>query len=154
MRTKRLLKPSLKALTVIMLFFLLFFTSLTSQGEEARYFVPSYEGKEMQKVREWEKTWAGKKIDNTSVDQIKELLPESMYNLFKKPEIWGEAWFEIVPYRQIKPTTGMLGATKKYSSACKIGPNNELLNWTAGIPFPNPKTPVEIMYNFDVTDNH
>jgi len=153
MRKKKLLTPSSKMIAVVMLFFL-FLTYLPSQAEEARYFIPGYEGEELGKVREWEKTWAGKKIDNTSVDQVKELLPESMYNLFKQPEIWGEAWFEIVPYRQIKPTTGMLEATKKYSSACKIGPNNELLNWTAGIPFPNPKTPVEIMYNFDVTDNH
>ena len=42
-----------------------------SQAEEIRYPVPSYEGKELEEVRAWEKNWAGKRIDATTIDQVK-----------------------------------------------------------------------------------
>ncbi len=37
----------------------------------------AYSAEELAKVREWEKTWAGKKIDKTNIDQVAALLPES-----------------------------------------------------------------------------
>jgi hypothetical protein len=154
MGVKKLLQLSSLGITIVVSSFVVFSTYLSSMAVELRYFVPCYEGDELAQVRAWEKNWAGKKIDSTNVDQVKEFLPENMYMLYKDSEKWGKAWFEIAPYRQIKPTAGTLEATKKYSGACKVGPNDELLNWVAGIPFPNPQTPVEIMYNFDITDNH
>jgi len=30
-------------------------------------------------------------------------------------------------------------ASKKYSSTCKIGENDALVGWTAGLPFPKPR---------------
>ena len=44
----------------------------TSQAEEIRYPLPSYSEKELEKVREWEKKWAGEKIDHTNIDKVKE----------------------------------------------------------------------------------
>ncbi|MDY6862558.1 MAG: DUF1329 domain-containing protein [Thermodesulfobacteriota bacterium] len=41
-------------------------------------------------------------------------------------------------------------ATVKYNnaSACRVGPTNELIGWTAGCPFPDPKTGAELAWNF------
>ena len=120
-----------------------------SQAEEIRYPVPSYEGKELEEVRAWEKNWAGKRIDPSNIDEVKEFLPESLYQIITNPETWGESWFEIVPYREIKPSKGELAFTRKYRGTCSIGSNDVLLNYICGIPFPNPKTGLEIAHNFD-----
>jgi hypothetical protein len=61
--------------------------------------------------------------------------------------------FDICPYKQIKPTTGMIKATHKYADTATIGPDEDLQNWVAGVPFPQPKTVQEIMWNFDKVEN-
>jgi hypothetical protein len=114
-----------------------------------RYPVPSYEGKELEEVRAWEKNWGGKRIDPSNIDEVKEFLPESLHQIITNPETWGESWSEIVPYREIKPSKGELAFTRKYRGTCSIGSNDELLNYISGIPFPNPKTGLEIAHNFD-----
>jgi hypothetical protein len=114
MREKRL--QTLYSLTVgiVALSLLSWFTCVSSRAEDVRYPVPSYEGEALEQVKQWEKTWAGKKIDPTNIDGVKELVPKSLYSIIKDPEKWGEVWFEIVPYRQIMPTKGDLEFTKKY----------------------------------------
>jgi hypothetical protein len=124
-------------------------TLIPSQAEEVRLSVPSYEGEELEKIRQWENTWVGKRIDPTTVDKVKEFVPQSLYQLMQGTETWGESWFEIVPYREIKPSKGELKFTSKHAGTCSIGPNQELLNHICGIPFPKPKTGLEIAYNFD-----
>jgi hypothetical protein len=131
------------------LYFLLCLTCIHSRAGEVRYPIPSYEGEKLKQVRQWEKTWAGKKIVPTNIDGIKEFLPENLYQIIKDTEKWGESWFEIAPYRQIKPTKGDLEFTRKYAGSCSIGPDDKLLNYVCGIPFPNPKTGLEVAYNFD-----
>lgn len=49
----------------------------------------AYTTDELAKVREWEKTWVGKKIDKTNVDQVAQYMPESYVGLYKNPETWG-----------------------------------------------------------------
>lgn len=129
---------------------------------------PCYQGKELKKVKEWEKTWAGKKINQNNIDQVKEFLSEQFYNVFKNPKEWGadELYFTIVPYKQILPTPGQIAATKKYAPVAKldpkprnaywvggVGPNEFLVGWdkgeTAGFPFPFPKSGVEIAWNLE-----
>lgn len=120
-----------------------------SQAADVKYPTPCYEGDELKKVREWEKTFVGKRIDSTNIEGVKDFVPENYYEIIKNPKKWGEIWFEIVPYRQIKPTKGQLEATLKYAGKVKIGQNDELLGWVHGIPFLEPKTALEIAYNFD-----
>lgn len=127
--------------------FLALLTHAPSRAAEIRYPVPCYEGEELAKVRAWEKEWVGKKITPANIDGVKEFLPEVFYNIFTDTEKWGEYWFEIVPYKQIKPTTGNIKFSMESKSS--IGPDEGLLNYVAGAPFPNPKTPLEIVYNFD-----
>jgi hypothetical protein len=70
-----------------------------SSAQVAKYPIASYEGAELAKVREWEKTWVGKKIDASNLDQVKEFLPENLAALIKDKATWGDGWFTIVPYQ-------------------------------------------------------
>jgi hypothetical protein len=149
MKKKGFLILLLLGITIILSSALLLVTHIPSQAEEIRYPVPSYEGEELAKVRQWEKIWVGKKIDPTTIDEVKEFMPESLYQIMSDPDKWGESWFEIAPYREIKPSKGELKFTRQYAGTCRIGPNEKLLNHISGIPFPNPKTGLEIAYNFD-----
>jgi hypothetical protein len=124
-------------------------------AEEVAGFGSCFTDQELAKVREWEKTWAGKKIDKTNVDQVAEFLPEHYVNgVYKVPEKWNEKesyYFYIVPYQRYIDTPGLREATKKYSSSVKTNAEGVITNYAevSGRPFPNPKTGMEIMYNFD-----
>lgn len=133
---------------MILTFFFITMATPTFSGE-IRYPVPCYEGEALEKVREWEKTWAGKRIDSNNVDEVKELLPAGLYDVMKNSERWGDSWFEIVPYRAYPIPRGRIEMTKKYAPVSKIGPKRELLNWVAGVPFPEPKSGIEAAWNFD-----
>jgi hypothetical protein len=134
----------------------------------ANWPAPMYQGEELEKVREWEKTWAGKRINQDNIDQVKEFLSDQFYQMYSKPEDWGadELWFEILPYKQIKPTPGQIAMTKKYAPTAKLDPNprkaywdggiqeNEfLVGWDtgdqAGFPFPFPESGVEMAWNLE-----
>ena len=142
--------------------------AVTTEVQLQAWPVPCYQGKELKKAREWEKTWAGKKINQDTIDLVKDLLSEQFYQVYKNPKAWGadELWFTIVPYQQIVPTPGQISATKKYASTARldptprkaywkgaIDPNEFLIGWdigdTAGFPFPFPQSGVEIAWNLE-----
>jgi hypothetical protein len=118
-------------------------------AKEVDYPVACYQGEKLQNLRDWEKTWSGKKIGPDTIGKVKEFIPESLYQIITNPSSWGEIWFEIVPYKQIKPTACDLSFTIKYAGACKVDDDDKLTNYVCGIPFPNPETGLEIAYNFD-----
>ena len=124
-------------------------------AEEVVGFASCYTDQELAKVREWEKTWVGKKIDNTNVDQVAEFLPASYVNdVYKNYQQWNEKqsyYFFIAPYQRYIDTPGMQEATKKYSSSVKTDAEGVIVNYAegGGRPFPLPKTGLEMMYNFD-----
>lgn len=121
----------------------------------------SYEGEQLQKVREWEKTWVGKKVTTENVDQVKDFLHEAVYKAMKEPATFGvdSLMFEVVPYRSFQVSPGMIDATKKYAPASKLDQDANLVNYgdVAGIPFPQPRTGSELAWNFDANtkgDSH
>jgi hypothetical protein len=124
-------------------------------AQEIQYPVPAYSEKELHKIREWEKQWAGKKIDKTNIDKAAEFLPESFITVFKNPDAWGATpegfYFYISPYQQVMPTRGVIEATKKYAPLVKLKPDGTIANTEdlAGVPFPDPKTGLEIAYNVE-----
>jgi hypothetical protein len=125
-----------------------FFMGITTHlFAQEKILKPCYAGEELAKVREWEKTWAGKKIDSTNVDQIKDLLPDGVYLLWKQKERFGEHWFEIVPYRTLTTPPGRTKYTKE--GKCKLSPNGGLIGWVAGTPFPEPQSGIEVAWNFN-----
>ena len=154
-------------LTVVLLIFYQFFSPSLVNPQEIRYPIPCYEGEELQKVREWEKTWVGKKINHLNVDQVRELLPEKFCEIVKNPQKWNceEIPFEIVPYSIGAVSQGYIKATKKFApdsafedvgykaSWGEVKPGEMLKGWKegtiAGCPFPDPKTGLEIAWNYD-----
>jgi len=136
-------------LTGAIVFFIISISHLHSQADTINYPAPSYDGKELQDLRQWEKIWSGKRIEPDTIAEVKEFVPETLYQIISDPATWGDIWFEIVPYRQIKPSHGDLLFTEKYAGSCKISNDDKLLNYVCGIPFPNPETALEIAYNFD-----
>jgi len=119
----------------------------------------AYTAEELAKVRAWEKTWVGKKIDQSNIDQVAEFMPESYVGIYKNPQEWGAPpegfWFTIVPYRRVKMSKGFLEATAKYHTQVKVDEKGYIANITeiAGRPFLEPKTGLEIMWNFEL-NNH
>jgi len=134
---------------------------LAAHAEQLNFPLKAYTDEELAKVREWEKTWAGKKIDKSNVDQIKEYLPASYAGVYGKPEVWFEPegfWFNIVPYTRVVETKGMIEATNKFHTQVKTDANSEVIqNYgdIAGMPFPNPdlsdpkKGGNQIAWNYD-----
>jgi hypothetical protein len=141
-------------------------SAVTTAEQMANWPAPMYQGEELEKVREWEKTWAGKKVNQDMIAQVKDFLSEQFYEMFSKPEEWGaeELWFEIVPYRQTLPTPGQEAMTKKHAPTARldpnprkaywdgeVGPNEFLMGWEtgdqAGFPFPFPESGVEVAWD-------
>jgi len=122
-------------------------------AEEISFPTVSYEGEELAAVKLWEKSWSGKKITAENVDQVKDFLHEGAYNAVKNPEIFGAdaIWFEVVPYRPYTLSKGIIEATKKYAPNSKLDEKGGLVGYgdVAGIPFPQPKTGIEMAWNFD-----
>jgi hypothetical protein len=146
----------LKQIIIVVIFTtMLMMMPILTDAVEVLYPVPAYTPEELAKVREWEKIWVGKKIDQANIDQVADFFPSSCVELFKNPEKWNAPpegnFFTIVPYRQIIETSGMIEATQKYSPMVKTDAEGIILNYKeiAGIPFPNPKTGLEIAYNFE-----
>jgi len=106
-----------KRIIIIALMSILYFIPLAASAEVV-YPVPSYDNEALTKLREWEKNWAGKKIDKTNIDQVSEYIPESFVSVYKNPEKWGapidNSYFMIKAYAQFVDTKGMIDATKKY----------------------------------------
>lgn len=141
-----------------LLFLLLFLAAsgpipIPARAQEAAWLVPpSFEGEDLTRVREWEKTWTGKTIDRSNVDQIKEFLPPSIYEAMTDTSKWGDYNFSFTvhPYRTFDPSPGLREATAKYSPLAKITPDEIVGNFEtlAGVPFPQPKTGLEACWNF------
>ncbi len=117
----------------------------------------AYTDDELAKLREWEKSWVGKRIDKDNFDEVSMFIPESYHEIYKNPEKWGapegtKFWFEIVPYRTVEPTDGFKEATEKYSKVVKLNDDGSVSNIgeIAGNPFPQPGTGLEIAHNFDM----
>ena len=79
--------------------------------------------------------------------ELQKLLPLAKFKWFSLGIKEGLVTMPIVNavYRQM--TKGQLEATRKYAGTARIGPNNELLNWTAGVPFPEPKNAMELIWD-------
>jgi hypothetical protein len=129
------------------------FSPVGGYSGEVKFPVPSYEGQELQKVRQWEEKWANKKISAENVDQVKEFVPEGMYTIMKDPESFGaeSIWFTVLPYRPYTLSKGIIEATQKYAPTSRIVNDDMLEGYgqVAGIPFPEPKTGIEMAWNFD-----
>ena len=122
-------------------------SAVSSPAGEIQYPVAAYSDEGLAQVRAWEQGRAGEKITSASVDTVKDLLPENLYSVLKNPDKWGEAWFEIVPYKRYMPTTAEIKFTR--AGRCTIDDQENMRGYVSGIPFPNPSSGLEMVYNFD-----
>ena len=152
---KNLITRTLTNRAFMLLLWATFLMAMPLRGvsQAAEWLVPpAFEGAELEKVREWEKTWAGKTINRENVDQVKEFVPEGVYEVMTDTSKWGDYDFSftVLPYKTFKPTPGLLEATAKYSPQAKMGADEVVVNYEtmAGVPFPQPKTGLEAAWNF------
>jgi len=112
----------------------------------------SYEGEALQKVRQWEKQWVGKKISVENLDQVKDYVHEGISMAIKNPKNLGaeSLWFTVAPYRPYTISKGVVAATKKYAPESKLDEDEMLTGYgkVAGYPFPQPKSGIEMAWNF------
>jgi len=139
-------------------FFLFLFILLNagySGAEEFSLASSCYSSEELQQVRRWEQRWAGKRIDGRNIDLVADLLPESFVEIYKNPATWGAPdegfYFYIAPYVPIKETPGMYAATRTHAPHIALEPDGSISNYeeVAGRPFPNPRSGLEIAWNFE-----
>ena len=106
-----------------------------------------YTGAELQQIRVWERTWSGRRISSARAEEVKQWLPSSLYDLMHDVERWGESWFEIVPYRPVQPSAGTIACTQRWCGQPSVDQHGRLRSWISGVPFPNPREPVEVAHN-------
>jgi hypothetical protein len=128
---------------------------VVTQAVEIEFPVSAYTPDKLSEVRVWEKTWVGKKIDSTNIDQVAMFLPKPYAEMFKNPEKWNAPpegnYFYIGPYKRVVDTKGMIEATKKYAPLVKTDAEGRIFNYAdiAGMPFPVPKNGLEVAYNVE-----
>lgn len=86
------------------------------------------------------------RIDKSNVDQYKDKLALGLYTLIKE---WG---YSIHVYDTVHDYTfpaAYAEATEKYKGQARVNANGGLENYTAGLPFPEPKSGAEVMYNYE-----
>ncbi|MCZ6463693.1 MAG: DUF1329 domain-containing protein, partial [Proteobacteria bacterium] len=99
----------------------------------------------------------GDVITFDKIDSIKPFLPDAFWS--NRDFFFYEGMqLEIGPfYRDYSPASAYQGATQKFGSQTRIGPDDSLENYTAGQPFPwdqvdclgDPKAGVKAIWNFD-----
>ena len=86
------------------------------------------------------------RIDKSNVEQYKDKLALGVYRLVKE-------WGYVVPvYDTVHDYTfpkEYIEATEKYKGTARINKQGGLENYTAGLPFPNPKSGAEVMWNYE-----
>jgi hypothetical protein len=118
----------------------------------------AYTDAELAKVREWEKTWAGKKIDKTNVDQVAPFMAETLVDIIKNPNNkWGAPpeghYFTIRPYEFIAETPGFIAASKANAGKAQLAADGSVANLAelAGRMFIDPgEDAMKMAWNFEM----
>ena len=149
MRTKRI------NVIAVCAFAAFIFCAMPAAAQEMQ---KAYTDAELAKVREWEKTWAGKKINKTNVDQVAQLLPDTIVDVIKNPNNkWGSGpdgyYFVIKPYEFIPETPGFIAASKANAGKAKLTADGAIENLSelAGRLFMDPgEDAMKMAWNFEM----
>jgi hypothetical protein len=85
-------------------------------------------------------------VNKSNVEQYKDKLPEGLYKVIKE---WGHSINVYETVNDYSPPKGYQEATEKFAGTARVNKRGGLENYTAGLPFPEPKTGAEVMYNYD-----
>lgn len=91
-----------------------------------------------------------KTYDASNVDEIKQYIPIGFYDSVKDPDIYGKIKVVLTETIKIPIYEGFREITEKHKGMCKIDEKGMLLNWKGGLPFPEPKTAMEVYWNFEM----
>lgn len=88
-------------------------------------------------------------IDENNVEQFKDILMDPAYQLAKKYKLK----IKTVPYKRVVPADSYIAATNKYFGQAKLNDTGDprkqaIENYTAGLPFPQPKNGMELAFDF------
>ena len=89
-------------------------------------------------------------VDKSNVEMYKDRLPAGLYTQIKE---WGRVLNVYDTVSDYKPPPEYVEATEKYKGSVKINARGGIENYTAGLPFPDPKTGIEAMYDYDYKYN-
>jgi len=84
---------------------------------------------------------------DTYLPELQKLLPTSKLKWLTMGVREGLVTMPIVKTTYSPLTKGWVEATRKYAGTARIGADNQLLNWTAGVPFPEPKNALELAWD-------
>jgi len=117
----------------------------------------AYSDAELAKVREWEKTWAGKKITAANVDQVSQFMPDTLVDIIKNPDKWSGPpegyFFTIRPYEFISETPNFIAASKASAGKAKLAEDGSIENLAelAGRLFMDPgEDAMKMAWNFEM----
>lgn len=92
----------------------------------------------------------GKKVKKSNLAKYKHLVPPGMQLLIEKYGLQ----MKLLPYSPVHPSEGYIAATNKYLGKPKIVDIGKdyrkrgLADYVAGLPFPKPKTGLEVAWNY------
>ena len=81
--------------------------------------------------------------------ELKKLFDPATYKIKASCLERGSITIPVVERQEYPQSKDFHKYTEQYSGTCQVGPNNELIGWKAGLPFPNPKTGAELAWNVD-----
>jgi hypothetical protein len=143
---------TIKTLAVCFTVFL--FLAVPAAAQEMQQ---AFSDEELARVREWEKTWAGKKIDKTNIDQVAQFMPEALVTVIKNPDTWGAPpegyFFRIRPYEFIAETPNFIAASKANAGKAKLAEDGSIANLgeLAGRLFMDPgEDAIKMAWNFEM----
>ncbi|HLA28753.1 MAG TPA: DUF1329 domain-containing protein [Syntrophales bacterium] len=85
---------------------------------------------------------------DTYLPELQKLLPTSKLKWYGMGVKEGLVTMPIVKTTSPRAISkGQLEATKKHAGTARVGADNQLYDWTAGMPFPEPKNALEIAWN-------
>ena len=84
---------------------------------------------------------------DTYLPELQKLLPPAKLKYMSAGVREGLITMPIVSTTYVAPTKGQMEATRKYAGTARVGSDNQLTNWTAGFPFPEPKNAQEVAWN-------
>ncbi len=88
---------------------------------------------------------------DTYLPELQKLLPPAKLKYMSGGIREGLVTMPIVKTTYNLSTKGQMEATRKYAGTARVGADNQLTNWTAGFPFPEPKNAQEVVWNCNPT---
>ncbi|MFZ3114370.1 MAG: DUF1329 domain-containing protein [Syntrophales bacterium] len=84
---------------------------------------------------------------DTYLPELQKLLPPARLKWYGMGVKEGLVTMPIVKTTILPPTKGQREATRRYAGTARVGADNQLYDWVAGIPFPEPRNALEVAWN-------